>query len=323
MPLLDVRNLTVRFHARGGVVHAVENVSFVLDHGETLGIVGESGSGKSVTCQSLLRLLPEPPARIEQGEARLEGVNLLSLPARELRRVRGRRISVIFQDPMTALNPYLRVSAQLIEPLRLHLALTRREARECAVAALREVGMSEPEARMHNYPHELSGGMRQRVMIAMALATRPDILIADEPTTALDVTVQAQILELIGNLQRKHGTAVILITHDLGVVAGRCNRVAVMYAGRIVEIGETAAVYRQPRHPYTEALKRAIPSLEGGTEELASIPGEPPDPTQPVQGCPFQPRCRHASAICGEPCALRDVAPGHATSCVRVQRGEL
>ncbi len=262
MPLLDVENLRVAFHTRNGVYRAVNDVSFSVEKGETVGIVGESGSGKSVTCYSLLGLIPQPPGRIESGRALFGGVDLLACRGKELNAIRGRRIAMIFQDPMTSLNPYLRIEDQLIEPLQIHFRLGRTDARQRALAALREVGITDGERRLRAYPHEFSGGMRQRVMIAMAIITNPELLIADEPTTALDVTVQAQILELIRKLQREHGTAVIFITHDLGVVSGFCDRVLVMYAGRIVETAGVAEIFHRPMHPYNRALQKSIPALQ-------------------------------------------------------------
>jgi oligopeptide/dipeptide ABC transporter ATP-binding protein len=277
VPLLDVRNLSVSFHTRSGVYRAVNDVSFTLEKGEILGIVGESGSGKSVTCSSLLGLVPQPPGRIEGGTALFDGVDLLKCPPTQLRDIRGRRIAMIFQDPMTSLNPYLRISEQLIEPLLIHGNISKAGALARALAMLEAVGIQNAAQRLHSYPHEFSGGMRQRVMIAMALITKPDLLIADEPTTALDVTVQAQILELLKKLQREFGMAVIFVTHDLAVVSGLCDRVQVMYAGRIVETAPTRTLFKHPQHPYTKALQRCIPALQpkGGT--LYAIPGMPPD----------------------------------------------
>jgi len=315
-PLLRVSDLSVRFHTRRGVVHAVERVSFDLEAGQTLGLVGESGCGKSVTCLSLLGLVPQPPGRIAQGEIRFGDLDLAHCPPARLRTVRGRRIAMIFQDPMTSLNPYLKIGDQLAEPLRLHLGLGRREALSKAIASLDEVGIADASRRVHDYPHQFSGGMRQRVMIAMALATRPEILVADEPTTALDVTVQAQILDLMRRLQREYGTAVLFVTHDLGVVAEFCERVAVMYAGRVVESGPTATVFARPRHPYTMALREALPGLEPGAR-LRAIPGEPPKLTEPPVGCSFAPRCSRAQPRCANPCELRNLAPDHATACLR------
>jgi oligopeptide transport system ATP-binding protein len=289
MPLLQVDDLTTYFHTRNGTVRAVDGVSFALNRGEVLGIVGESGSGKSVTCYSLMGLVPTPPGRIERGTARLEGFDhdLLRASPRQLCAVRGSRISMIFQDPMTSLNPYLRVATQLTEPLRLHQKMTDKEALRRGITALEEVGITEASTRIHFYPHEFSGGMRQRVMIAMAMITHPDILIADEPTTALDVTVQAQILELVRQRQRANNSAVILITHDLGVVAGLCDRINVMYAGKIVESGTADDIFGDPRHPYTIALQRSIPSLGVKGKPLYTIPGLPPDLSKPIPGDAF------------------------------------
>ncbi len=324
MTLLAVDNLRVSFHTREGVVRAVDGISYTLNAGETLGIVGESGSGKSVSQYALLGLLPTPPARIEGGSACFQGNDLLRSTAAQLRRIRGRRMAMIFQDPMTALNPYMKVGAQLMEPLQVHGCCSRSEARERAEAALQAVGIQDVRKRMGMYPHAFSGGMRQRVMIAMALITEPAVLIADEPTTALDVTVQAQILSLMQRLQQDHGTAVTLITHDLGVVAETCDRVLVMYAGRIVEQASTADLFRQPRHPYTQALMKAMPAIHRGGEALYAIPGMPPDLAQPISGCAFAPRCAQATPACHTAfCALQPVDENHASACVRVQQGEI
>jgi oligopeptide transport system ATP-binding protein len=324
MPLLEVKHLKASFHTRNGIVRAVNDVSFHLDRGETLGIVGESGSGKSVTCYSLMGLIPQPPGRIEGGQAIFEGVDLLSCPKETLRGIRGRRIAMIFQDPMTSLNPYLTVEAQLIEPLLIHQQIGRAEARKLAVAALKEVGVPEAEQRIRSYPHQFSGGMRQRVMIAMALITKPDLLIADEPTTALDVTVQAQILELIEREQKERGVAVIFISHDLSVVSGFCDRVMVMYAGKVVETAATTEIFRAPRHPYTRALQRSRPALQAKGAELYTIPGMPPDLSKPLPGCAFAPRCEHAADVCraGE-MPLARIGTDHHSACVRALRGEL
>ncbi|MBV9488944.1 MAG: ABC transporter ATP-binding protein [Verrucomicrobia bacterium] len=324
MPLLHVENLKTYFYTRAGVVRAVDDVSFSLDRGETLGIVGESGSGKSVTGYSLLGLIPQPPGRIVGGRAQFDGLDLLRCSKRQLRRIRGKRISMIFQDPMTSLNPYLRVSEQLIEPLRVHERISRRKALDRAVTSLQEVGIQDAERRIHFYPHEFSGGMRQRVMIAMALISRPEILIADEPTTALDVTVQAQILDLIKQRQSELGTAVIFITHDLGVVAAFCRQVAVMYAGKIVESAPTAQIFARPMHPYNAALQQSIPALHEKGKPLFTIPGFPPDASKPLPGCPFAPRCLYAAERCWEQTAtLQSMARGHQTACLRYQAGEL
>ncbi len=288
MALLDVKDLTTHFHTRNGVVRAVDGVSFSLQRGETLGIVGESGSGKSVTCYSLLGLIPQPPGRIVAGSAIFDGTtDLLQASPKERRKICGKRISMIFQDPMTSLNPYLRISTQLIEPLRLHEKCSKREALRRAVAALEAVGIGEAARRVHFYPHEFSGGMRQRVMIAMAMITSPDLLIADEPTTALDVTVQAQILDLIRDQQKANHSAVLLVTHDLGVVAGMCDRIMVMYAGKMVEAGTADEIFEGPLHPYTVALQRSIPSLGRKGEPLYTIPGMPPDLSKPIPGDAF------------------------------------
>ncbi len=322
--LLRVENLRTYFHTRAGVVRAVDDVSFQVRRGETLGIVGESGSGKSVACYSLLRLLPMPPARIEEGRALFGQIDLLTCSERELRQVRGREISMIFQDPMTSLNPYMRIGEQVIEPLLIHQRITRREAHARGIAALREVGIPDAEKRMQSYPHEFSGGMRQRVMIAMALITQPQLLMADEPTTALDVTVQAQILELIRRMQNDRHTAVILITHDIGIVAAFCDRVLVMYAGRILEEASTAQLLSHPKHPYTRALQRAIPALHEKGEELYTIPGAPPDVSKPIAGCPFAPRCEWALEKCRTSAiTLQEIEPGHKSACLRVQLGEI
>ncbi|HEY5895190.1 MAG TPA: ABC transporter ATP-binding protein [Chthoniobacterales bacterium] len=324
VPLLEVQNLKTSFHTRGGIVRAVNDVSFTLEAGETLGIVGESGSGKSVTCYSIMGLIPMPPGKIEGGTALFHGTDLLKCSVRELNRIRGKRISMIFQDPMTSLNPYLRVSEQIMEPLLIHEKLTRSQALKRAITALEEVGIQDAGRRVHFYPHEFSGGMRQRVMIAMALIGHPEILIADEPTTALDVTVQAQILDLIRKRQRELGTAVIFITHDLGVVAAFCDRVNVMYAGRIAESANTSDIFAEPLHPYNAALQRSIPALQSKDTELFTIAGLPPDLSRLPKGCSFAPRCTRAAAECfTRETKLQEMTPGHATSCTRIQLGEI
>lgn len=325
MPLLEVKDLRTSFLTRGAVFRAVDGVSFSLERGETLGLVGESGSGKSVTCTSLLRLLPSPPARIEGTHARFDGTDLLRATDAEMRAIRGKRISMIFQDPMTSLNPYLRISEQLIEPLLIHEKISRKDALDRALAMMEAVGINDAANRLHSYPHEFSGGMRQRVMIAMALITKPELLIADEPTTALDVTVQAQILELIKKLQRELGMAVIFISHDLGVVAGLCDRVMVMYAGRIVETASVTDLFREPRHPYTRALQRSIPALQPKGGELYTLPGLPPDLSKPLPGCAFAERCEFAAPACrtGPAPVLAPCAPDHAHACIRAKAGEI
>ena len=326
MPLLDVDNLRTWFYTRNGVVRAVDGVSFQIEPSETLGIVGESGSGKSVANLSYLGLVPSPPGRIVSGSAMFDGVDLVKAPAPVLRSIRGKRISMIFQDPMTALNPYMTVGKQVMEPLLVHDGLNRSEAADRAAQMLESVGLQDGGGadRMLAYPHHLSGGMRQRVMIAMALVTNPQLLVADEPTTALDVTVQAQILELIKQMQQRLGTAMILITHNLGVIAGTCDRVLVMYAGRILESAPTRDLFYSPRHPYTRALMDSMPSARKPGEDLYTIPGLPPELTSEIPGCPFAPRCAHAADICRHrPALLQEVARGHATACTRVQAGEL
>ena len=324
MPLLDLENLRTYFHTRNGIVRAVDGVSFSVEKGETLGIVGESGSGKSVCAYSLLGLIPSPPGRIESGAAHFDGRDLLRCTPDELRAVLGKRISMIFQDPMTALNPYMTIGDQVAEPLRVHEDCPKTEARTRAIEMLQSVGIVDGAERLRDYPHQFSGGMRQRVMIAMALIGGPQLLIADEPTTALDVTVQAQILDLINGLQQSLGMAVILITHDLGVIASTCDRVLVMYAGTILESATVRALFQTPRHPYTEALMASRPSAHAKGETLYTIPGLPPDYTTEITGCPFAERCRFAVDACRErKPVLAEVAPGRQSACLRVQAGEL
>jgi len=324
MSLLEVHNLSTAFHTRDGVVRAVNGIAYAIEPGETLGIVGESGSGKSVSQYSLLGLLPTPPARVESGTAHFEGTDLLKATPAELRKIRGGRIAMIFQDPMTALNPFMRVGKQLMEPLRLHREATGAAARAEAARALKDVGIQDGEAALDRYPHEFSGGMRQRIMIAMALITRPALLIADEPTTALDVTVQAQILALIKQRQRELGMAVVMITHDLGVIAATCDRVLVMYAGGIVESASRPDLFRRPAHPYTRALMASMPAMRHEGEVLYTIPGLPPDMTRPIAGCPFAPRCEFAEDACRiAPPPLDEVRPGHRAACIRLHGGTL
>lgn len=324
MALLEVENLRTYFYTRSGVVRAVNDVSFSLDRGETLGIVGESGSGKSVTCYSILGLIPRPPGKIVSGHANFSGVDLLNCSEQQLQRIRGKRISMIFQDPMTSLNPYMRVSDQIVEPLLVHEKMRRSLAVSKAIASLEEVGIQDAATRINLYPHQFSGGMRQRVMIAMALISRPEILIADEPTTALDVTVQAQILELIKQRQQDLGTSVIFITHDLGVVASFCKNVNVMYAGRIVESASTDEIFARPMHPYNASLQQSIPALHKKGQPLFTIPGMPPDLTVEIPGCAFASRCAYATDRCKEQSALlKEIVPNHRTSCTRVQQGEI
>ena len=324
MPLLTVKDLRTYFHTRKGIHRAVDGVSFQISRGETLGIVGESGSGKSVTCYSLMGLIPQPPGRIESGSALFDGVDLLHCAPAQARSIRGKRVAMIFQDPMTSLNPYLRVLDQLIEPLLIHEKISKKKAVQHGCAALEAVGINDVSRRIQQYPHEFSGGMRQRVMIAMALITQPELLIADEPTTALDVTVQAQILELIRKMQHDVGMAVIFVTHDLGVVSGLCDRVQVMYAGRIVETADTRSLFYQPKHPYTRALQRSIPSMQPKGAELYTIPGLPPDLSKSLPGCPFAARCGFAADRCHvEEARLAEWRPGHNHACLRVHAGEI
>lgn len=290
-PILNVSNLSVEFHTRAGINYAVNDVSFHLHAGETLGIVGESGSGKSVTCSALMGLLPCPPAVIgAESRAMFAGMDLLHITEKEMSKLRGRRISMIFQDPMTSLNPCMTVGDQVAEPLVLHHGMTWKEARRAAVEELARTGIPEPDKRARCYPHEFSGGMRQRVMIAMALITRPEILIADEPTTALDVTVQKQVLDLLSERQRELGTAVILITHDLGVVKQYAHRIQVMYAGSIAESAPAEELLAHPLHAYTRALMASIPAAKAKGEPLQTIPGLPPTLREPIRGCAFKPR---------------------------------
>ncbi len=317
MPVLDVRNLRTVFRTRSGEVHAVNDVSFDLRPGELLGVVGESGSGKSVTMMSLIGLLPSPPAEVRSGQALLDGRDLLGMTPEELRKVRGARVGFIFQDPMTSLNPVFTVGFQLTEPLRTHMGMTRPEARRRAAELLELVGISDAERRLDDYPHQFSGGMRQRVMIAMALACDPEVLIADEPTTALDVTIQAQILELVKELRHKLGMAIVWITHDLGVIAGIADRVMVMYAGQVVEQAPVKELFTNPQHPYTRALLQTVPSVRGRrVEKLRVIRGQPPVLGAPPAACPFRPRCDHALARCARENPQRiALGSGHDVAC--------
>jgi oligopeptide transport system ATP-binding protein len=299
MPLLDLHNLSVQFHTDDGIVRAVDGISFQIERGETLGIVGESGSGKSASSLALLGLLPMPPARVTSGTALFQGQDLLKLNERERSKIRGNRIAMVFQDPMTSLNPFLTVAQQLMEVTQLHLKHTRQQALHHAIEMLERVGIPAASRRVWDYPHQFSGGMRQRVMIAMALSCKPDLLIADEPTTALDVTIQAQILDLMRDLQHDQGTAILLITHDLGVVANLCHRVNVMYAGKFVEEATVDLLFSEPRHPYTRGLLTSISRLEeSANERLTPIPGQPPDVAHLPPGCSFRPRCPYSIERC-------------------------
>ena len=316
-PVLAVRDLAVEFKTDDGVVRAVDGVSFDLRRGEVLGIVGESGCGKSVTNLAVLGLLPRPQGRIARGSVRFDGQELVGLPERELRRMRGNRIAMIFQDPMTSLNPYLTVEEQLAEVGVLHLGLSRPEAVGRAVDLLARVGISDPARRIRSYPHEFSGGMRQRVMIAMALLCDPAVLIADEPTTALDVTIQAQILDLLADLRRERGMAVVLVTHDLGVVAGVADRILVMYAGRVVEEASTRDLFARPTHPYTLGLLQSVPRVAGAAHtRLAHIEGIPPRLDRPFTACPFAPRCAFVRDACRAGVPPLVVEDGRARRCV-------
>jgi oligopeptide transport system ATP-binding protein len=296
--LLSVKDLRTYFRAEDGVVKAVDGVSFAVKRGETLGIVGESGSGKTVANLSIIRLIPEPPGQIAGGAIEFNGRNILKLSPRELRELRGCHIAMIFQDPMTSLNPFMRVSKQLMEVTQLHLGHTKEQARRHAIEMLELVGIPDAAERIDSYPHEFSGGMRQRVMIAMALSCKPQLLIADEPTTALDVTIQAQILDLIKQLKKETGTSVILITHDLGVIAGMTDYVIVMYAGKVFEQAATPDLFARSGNPYTKALLQSVPDPTSAQGKLFQIPGQPPDLANLPGGCPFAPRCQRAGEVC-------------------------
>jgi peptide/nickel transport system ATP-binding protein/oligopeptide transport system ATP-binding protein len=314
--LLRIENLQTQFFTHEGTVRAVNGISLTLTKGETLGLVGESGCGKSVTALSIMRLIPEPPGRIVSGRILFEGVNLIGLSDREMRDIRGCKISMIFQEPMTSLDPVFTIGHEIMETLRLHQGMTKAEARHGAIEALRNVGMPDVEKRVRNYPHELSGGMRQRAMIAMALACNPSLLIADEPTTALDVTIQAQILQLINELKEMFGTSVLLITHDLGVVSEMCDQVAVMYAGHIVEYTDVKTLFAEPLHPYTQGLYRSIPRLDTDMSRLDTITGLVPNLLHVPPGCPFHPRCVHRFEPCDrEMPPLVEAEEGHLTAC--------
>ena len=317
MPLLSVRSLSTEFRTERGTIKAVDDVSFDLASGETLAIVGESGSGKSVTAMSMLRLIPTPPGRISSGEVVFDGVDLLKLDDRDIRNIRGNRIALIFQEPMSSLNPSLTVGLQIAEPINIHRKTPWAAAMNKAVELLGKVRISDGKSRLSSYPHQYSGGMRQRVRIAMALACQPQLIIADEPTTALDVTVQAQILALLKELTREANSAMILITHDLGVVARYADRVAVMYGGRIVETAAARDLYKHPRHPYTRGLMASVPRLDGDTERpLVPIDGQPPDLASLPPGCSFAPRCRFAQDRCRvERPPLVESKPAHFSAC--------
>ncbi|MGQ9887887.1 MAG: ABC transporter ATP-binding protein [Aggregatilineales bacterium] len=328
--LMEVKDLVTRFYTQEGTVYAVNGVSYTLNEGETLGVVGESGSGKSVHALSIMGLIPMPPGKIEKGEVIFRGRDLLKLSKEEMRLVRGAEIAMIFQDPMTSLNPVLTIGTQITEALKLHMGMNNAEARKRAAELLSLVGIPDTEKRLNNYPHQFSGGMRQRVMIAMGLSCNPKLLIADEPTTALDVTIQAQILDLIKRLRDEFGMAIIWITHDLGVVAGLADTIQVMYAGLIVERGPVEEVFANTRHPYTLGLISSLPRLdEGGNRRLTQIEGSPPDMRNPITGCPFAPRCVYVRDVCWENLppleTVPDAAvPSHTMACwVDVRSNEL
>ncbi len=315
--ILQVKDLRTYFHTDEGIVKAVDGITFDLRKGETVGIVGESGSGKSVTNLSIMNLVQSPPGKIEGGEVLFNGKDLLKMDDKTIRDIRGNKISMIFQDPMSSLNPFLKISTQMIETIQLHQGLDKKAARAKAIEMLKLAGIPAAEERIDCYPHQFSGGMRQRVMIAMGLSCNPEILIADEPTSALDVTIQAQILELMQDLTRRLGTAVIMITHSLGVVAGMCDTILVMYAGRVVERGFTKDIFKEPKHPYTQGLIKSVPRLDKENEErLFSIQGQPPNVIDLPPCCPFYPRCHKAMEICKKKYPpLTTFDNGHCTSC--------
>jgi peptide/nickel transport system ATP-binding protein/oligopeptide transport system ATP-binding protein len=315
-PILEVRDLRVEIPLTRGTVHAVQGASFTVEAGQALGLVGESGCGKSMTLRAILGLLPQP-GEVKGGEILFEGRDLAIADTKLLREVRGARIGIIFQEPMTALNPVMRVGDQIAEGPRVHLGKSRSQARQTALELMRKVGIPDPARRAQAYPHELSGGMRQRVMIAIALACEPQLILCDEPTTALDVTIQDQILKLLSAMRRDLGVSVVFVTHDLAVVAETCERIAVMYAGQVVETGTVDEVFRAPRHPYTLGLLRSVPRFDILRQTLDSIPGQPPDLVLPPTGCPFQPRCGFAREDCLEgDFPLRRLGPGRATACI-------
>jgi oligopeptide transport system ATP-binding protein len=316
-PLLEVKNLKTQFFTQDGVVKAVDDVSFYVMPGETLGVVGESGSGKSMTGLSIMRLIPNPPGKIVNGEVTFNGRDILKMSEEQVRSIRGNDIAMIFQDPMTSLNPVLTINRQISEALQLHMGMNKDQAKQRSIELLKMVGIPNAEERVGQYPHQFSGGMRQRVMIAMALSCNPKLLIADEPTTALDVTIQAQILDLMRTLQNETGTGVIMITHSMGVVAGMADRVQVMYAGHIVETASTEEIFANPRHPYTVGLMKSIPRLDARSKEkLQPIRGLPPDLIDLPDMCPFVPRCNYAREKCEQKNPpLIQVAPGHHSAC--------
>ncbi len=314
--LLRVKDLKTYFYTHEGVVKAVDGINITINEGETLGIVGESGCGKSVTALSIMRLISNPPGKIVDGKIFFEGTNLLELDEKEMRKIRGAKISMIFQEPMTSLDPMFTIGDEIREAIQLHQGLKKKEAREKVIELLRTVGISDPEKRVNNYPHELSGGMKQRVMIAMAISCNPALLIADEPTTALDVTIQSQILQLIDELKKKFGASVMLITHNLGVIAEMCDNVALMYAGHIVEYTDVDTIFRNQLHPYTKGLYKAIPRLDSDTEKLEIIKGLVPNLLELPSGCPFHPRCNFCFERCFEEMPeLKEIEKNHLVRC--------
>ncbi|MFW5490630.1 MAG: ABC transporter ATP-binding protein [Desulfovibrio sp.] len=315
-PVLSIRDLHTQFHTSRGVAQAVNGVSLDIGTGEMVALVGESGCGKTMVALSVMGLVPSPPGLIASGEILFKGRDLVGMSEHDLRSVRGNHIGMVFQEPMTSLNPVFRIGEQIAEVLRLHKGMNRKQALEAAARHLNEVGIPSPVERLQSYPHELSGGMRQRVMIAMALACGPELLLADEPTTALDVTIQAQIMGLLDNLRRKHGLSVLLITHDLGVVAGTCDRAAIMYAGNIVERADVVSLFHEPLHPYTRGLLASVPRLDDPERRLASIPGTVPSLLQLPSGCRFHPRCSQAMDICREKTPPEfELGPGRRVAC--------
>lgn len=320
LPLLSVRNLTVKYQSGGKIVNAVNDVSLDIDAGKTLGLVGETGAGKTTIAKAIMRILPDHATKSVTGEVIYKGEDLMKLKNRDMQNIRGRQISMVFQDPMTSLNPTMQVDKQIAEGLALHLGISKKQARQKAKEMLKTVGIGEN--RSEEYPHQFSGGMKQRVVIALALACRPELLLADEPTTALDVTIQAQVLDLIAELNAELGTAMILITHDLGVVAQTCDNVAVVYAGQIVEYGSKEDIFESPCHPYTKGLFAALPDLHKDVSRLSPIDGMPPDPTNLPVGCAFNPRCKYATEACKcKPIDMFEVSAGHTCRCL-MMKGE-
>jgi peptide/nickel transport system ATP-binding protein len=320
--LLEVTNLRTEFKTAAGTIRAVDGVDLSVGKGETLGIVGESGCGKSITSLSIMQLLPKGLGKVAAGEVRFNGENMLDFSERKMRSIRGNEMAMIFQEPMTSLNPVFKIGKQIAESARYHHGVSKHKAKDMAVDMLTKVGIPRPEKVAASYPHELSGGMRQRVMIAMAMVCNPKLLIADEPTTALDVTIQAQILDLMRELQKSEGTSILMITHDLGVVAEMCDRVVIMYAGQVVEETDVKTLFKEPKHPYTQSLLASLPQLNSDQERLASIPGQVPNPLDMPQGCRFAPRCQYAKEICrAEAPELTEVEPGHKSRCLLQQEG--